>query len=40
MPPAPGVAMEVPIETHPYRVRDFSFRDPNGVMVVLGQDWD
>ena len=35
-----GVAIEVPIETRPYRVRDFSIRDPNGVEVVLGQDWD
>lgn len=35
-----GVTIEVPIETRPYRVRDFSIRDPNGVVVVLGQDWD
>lgn len=35
-----GVAIEVPIETRPYGVRDFSIRDPNGVVVVLGQDWD
>ena len=35
-----GVAIEVPIETRRYRVRDFSIRDPNGVVVVLGQDWD
>ena len=35
-----GVPIEVPIATRPYHVRDFSMRDPNGVMVVLGQDWD
>lgn len=35
-----GAAIAVPLETRPYRVRDFSIRDPNGVMVVLGQDWD
>ncbi len=35
-----GVAIDVPIETRPYHVRDFSIRDPNGVVVVLGQDWD
>jgi catechol 2,3-dioxygenase-like lactoylglutathione lyase family enzyme len=35
-----GVAIDVPIGTRPYRVRDFSIRDPNGVVVVLGQDWD
>jgi len=35
-----GVAIDTPIGTRPYRVRDFSIRDPNGVMVVLGQDWD
>ena len=35
-----GVAIDVPIGTRPYRVRDFSIRDPNGVAVVLGQDWD
>ena len=35
-----GVAIDVPIETRPNRVRDFSIRDPNGVVVVLGQDWD
>jgi predicted lactoylglutathione lyase/catechol 2,3-dioxygenase-like lactoylglutathione lyase family enzyme len=31
-------AIAVPIGTRPYRVRDFSIRDPNGVMVVFGQD--
>lgn len=35
-----GVAIDVPIGTRPYRVRDFSIRDPNGVVVVCGQDWD
>ena len=35
-----GAAIAVPIGTRPYRVRDFSIRDPNGVMVVCGQDWD
>ena len=34
------VAIEVPIATRPYRVRDFSIRDPNGVAVIFGQDWD
>ena len=35
-----GAAIAVPIGTRPYRVRDFAIRDPNGVMVVCGQDWD
>jgi catechol 2,3-dioxygenase-like lactoylglutathione lyase family enzyme len=35
-----GVPIDVPIETRPYGIRDFSIRDPNGVVVVLGQDWD
>ena len=35
-----GVAIEVPIGTRPYGLRDFGIRDPNGVVVVLGQDWD
>jgi predicted enzyme related to lactoylglutathione lyase len=35
-----GAVIAAPIETRPYRVRDFSIRDPNGVVVVLGQDWD
>jgi uncharacterized glyoxalase superfamily protein PhnB len=35
-----GATIAVPIETRPYRVRDFSISDPNGVMVVFGQDWD
>jgi catechol 2,3-dioxygenase-like lactoylglutathione lyase family enzyme len=34
------VAIEVPIETRHYGIRDFSVRDPNGVAVVFGQDWD
>ncbi len=35
-----GATIAVPIETRPYGVRDFSLADPNGVMVVCGQDWD
>ncbi len=35
-----GAAIAVPIGTRPYRVRDFSIRDPNGVEVVFGQDSD
>ena len=35
-----GAAIAVPLETRPYGVRDFSICDPNGVLVVLGQDWD
>jgi predicted enzyme related to lactoylglutathione lyase len=35
-----GAVIAVPIGTRPYRVRDFSIRDPNGVEVVFGQDWD
>ena len=34
-----GVAIAVPIGTRPYGVRDFAIRDPNGIMVVCGQDW-
>ena len=30
----------VPIGTRSYHVRDFSLRDPNGVELVFGQDWD
>ena len=33
-------AIAVPIETRPYGIRDFSIRDPNGVELVFGQDWD
>jgi predicted enzyme related to lactoylglutathione lyase len=35
-----GIAIDVPIGTREYGVRDFSIRDTNGVVVVLGQDWD
>ena len=35
-----GAAIAVPIGTRPYRIRDFSIRDPNGVELVFGQDWD
>jgi uncharacterized glyoxalase superfamily protein PhnB len=35
-----GTPIAVPIATRPYGVRDFSIHDPNGVMVVLGQDWE
>ena len=35
-----GAAIVVPIGTRSYRVRDFALRDPNGVMVVCGQDWE
>ena len=35
-----GAVITVPIGTRPYRVRDFAIRDPNGVEVVCGQDWD
>lgn len=35
-----GATIAVPIGTRPYRVRDFAILDPNGVMVVCGQDWD
>jgi predicted enzyme related to lactoylglutathione lyase len=35
-----GASIAVPIGTRPYGVRDFAIRDPNGVMVVCGQDWD
>ena len=34
------VTIDVPIETRGYGIRDFSVRDPNGVVVVFGQDWD
>jgi predicted enzyme related to lactoylglutathione lyase len=37
---ARGGTITVPIDTRPYGIRDFSIRDPNGVEVVLGQDWD
>ena len=35
-----GVAIDMPIGTRGYGVRDFSIRDPNGIMLVCGQDWD
>jgi predicted enzyme related to lactoylglutathione lyase len=35
-----GAAIAVPIGTRPYGLRDFAIRDPNGVLVVCGQDWD
>ena len=35
-----GAAIAVRLRTRPYGLRDFSIRDPNGVMLVLGQDWD
>lgn len=35
-----GVSIAVPIETRSYGIRDFSIRDPNGVELVFGQDWD
>ena len=35
-----GASIAVPIQTRPYGIRDFSMHDPNGLMVVLGQDWD
>jgi predicted enzyme related to lactoylglutathione lyase len=35
-----GIHVDVPIGTREYGIRDFSIRDPNGVIVVLGQDWD
>ena len=34
-----GAEIAVPIETRWYRIRDFSIRDPNGVLLVFGQDW-
>ena len=35
-----GAEITMPIETRPYRIRDFAIRDPNGVVLVFGQDWD
>lgn len=35
-----GAAIAVPLETRPYGIRDFSILDPNGVLLVFGQDWD
>jgi predicted enzyme related to lactoylglutathione lyase len=34
-----GAEVAGPIETRPYGIRDFSLRDPNGVILVFGQDW-
>jgi predicted enzyme related to lactoylglutathione lyase len=34
-----GAEIVVPIGTRPYKIRDFSIRDPNGVLLVFGQDW-
>jgi catechol 2,3-dioxygenase-like lactoylglutathione lyase family enzyme len=34
-----GVEIVVPIANRPYKIRDFSIRDPNGVLLVFGQDW-
>lgn len=35
-----GAVIDVPIGTREYGVRDFSIRDPNGIVLVCGQDWD
>lgn len=35
-----GGVIDVPIGTRDYGIRDFSVRDPNGVVVIFGQDWD
>jgi catechol 2,3-dioxygenase-like lactoylglutathione lyase family enzyme len=35
-----GAVIDVPIDTRSYGIRDFSIRDPNGVLLVFGQDWD
>jgi predicted enzyme related to lactoylglutathione lyase len=35
-----GATIAVPIGTRDYGLRDFAIRDPNGVMIVLAQDWD
>ena len=37
---ARGAVLAVPIQTRSYGVRDFSIRDPNGLEMVFGQDWD
>lgn len=34
-----GAEIVTPIGTRPYKIRDFSTRDPNGVLLVFGQDW-
>lgn len=35
-----GAEIDVPLGTRSYGVRDFSVRDPNGVVAVFGQDSD
>jgi catechol 2,3-dioxygenase-like lactoylglutathione lyase family enzyme len=35
-----GAEIAIPLETRPYKIRDFSLHDPNGVLLVFGQDWD
>ena len=37
---ARGAVIAAQLQTRPYGIRDFSLRDPNGVVLVLGQDWD
>lgn len=34
-----GAEIAVPLETRPHKIRDFAIRDPNGVLLVFGQDW-
>ena len=34
-----GAEITMPIETRWYKIRDFAIRDPNGVVLVFGQDW-
>lgn len=36
---ARGIEIAIPIETRRYGIRDFAIRDPNGVLLVSGQDW-
>ena len=37
---AKGARITAAIDTRPYRVRDFSIEDPNGVTLVFAQDWE
>jgi catechol 2,3-dioxygenase-like lactoylglutathione lyase family enzyme len=37
---ARGAQVAEPIGTRTYHMRDFSIRDPNGIELVFGQDWD
>jgi catechol 2,3-dioxygenase-like lactoylglutathione lyase family enzyme len=37
---ARGARLTTAIDTRPYRIRDFSIEDPNGVTLVFGQDWE